>query len=95
MQQTNAEILLAVKGGSGTAVQFQWTYPPFQNVSTIPSWSLMQSYHVIGSPFALAVAPSTLSPATSRVSGQAVSLATAGILVSFNVQVNEHILAFL
>ena len=47
----------------------------------------MQSYHVSGSPFPLDVAPSTLAPATTRVGGQAVSLATAGVSVSFSVQV--------
>ncbi len=88
-QLVNAELLLAVKGSSGSAVQFQWTSLPNLNNLVIPSTALMQSYHVIGSPFVLIVAPSAFWPATSRISGQAITLSTAGIRVSFRVQVSR------
>ncbi len=87
LQRKNAELLLAVKGSSGSAVQLLWTSLPMLNNVIIPSAALMQSYHVHGSPFRLDVAPSTFSPATSRISGQAITLSTAGIDVSFHVQV--------
>ncbi len=86
------EVLLAVRSSfgseGGNRIRLGWKSDDGQQ-EVIPSDRLFRSDHVHGSPFAVTVSPAIVCAGTSRVYGDGLSLATAGILASFRVQVRD------
>ena len=90
---TFMEVLLAVKGSQwgnragSNQIRLGWRSHDGQQ-DAIPSHRLYRNDHVHGSPFAIRVSPTMICAGTSRVYGDGLSLATAGVLASFRVQVS-------
>jgi len=91
----NANVLYDIKMRyndlSGKAsVDLQWKYS--SNFATIPSDHLFAaSSHIMGSPFSAYVYPALTCGSSSTVTGDGVSLATAGIPASFTITAKDHL----
>jgi len=74
-----------------SSVDLRWKYSSGISV-TIPSNNLFaSSHHILGSPFSATVFPAFTCGSSSTVTGDGLTLATAGIPASFTITAKDHL----